>query len=219
MLGPNGAGKTSTVESARGLPPAGRPARSACSGSTRRRPRGLTGRMGVMLQRGGVYPMLGPRRALDLFAGYYPDPMPTDELLDLVGLRAVAATPVAPPLGRRAAAAVAGPGPDRPARGGLPRRADRRRRPRGPPGHPRRGGRAEGRGRVRAPHHPRAGRGRAAGRPHRDLSGRPGGGSRARPHRAGRRRPMDRPRSRHLRRPAGARHGIAGCGGRPGASR
>ena len=46
-----------------------------------------------MLQRGGVYPMLGPRRVLDLFAAYYPDPVPTDELLDLVGLRAVAATP------------------------------------------------------------------------------------------------------------------------------
>jgi ABC-2 type transport system ATP-binding protein len=52
----------------------------------------LAGRIGVMLQRGGVYPVLGPRRVLDLFAAYYPDPRPTDELLDLVGLRAVAAT-------------------------------------------------------------------------------------------------------------------------------
>ncbi len=53
----------------------------------------LSGRVGVMLQRGGVYPMLGPRRVLDLFAGYYPDPMPTDDLLALAGLRSVAATP------------------------------------------------------------------------------------------------------------------------------
>jgi ABC-2 type transport system ATP-binding protein len=53
----------------------------------------LSGRVGVMLQRGGVYPMLGPRRVLDLFAGYYPDPVPAGELLELVGLRAVAATP------------------------------------------------------------------------------------------------------------------------------
>ena len=37
--------------------------------------------------------MLGPRRVLDLFAGYYPVPVPADELLDLVGLRAVAGTP------------------------------------------------------------------------------------------------------------------------------
>ena len=46
-----------------------------------------------MLQRGGVYPMLGPRRVLRLFADYYPDPVPADELLDLVGLRVAAATP------------------------------------------------------------------------------------------------------------------------------
>ena len=46
-----------------------------------------------MLQRGGVYPMLGPRRVLELFASYYPDPEPTDGLLDLVGLRGVERTP------------------------------------------------------------------------------------------------------------------------------
>jgi ABC-2 type transport system ATP-binding protein len=93
VLGPNGAGKTSTIEALEGY----------------RRPSGgqisvlgldpladhdeLTGRMGVMLQRGGVYPMLGPRRILDLFARYYPDPLATDALLDQVGLRPVAATP------------------------------------------------------------------------------------------------------------------------------
>jgi ABC-2 type transport system ATP-binding protein len=93
VLGPNGAGKTSTIEALEGY----------------RRPTGghisvlgldptvdhheLTGRMGIMLQRGGVYPMLSPRRVLDLFSRYYPRPLATDALLDLVGLRAVAATP------------------------------------------------------------------------------------------------------------------------------
>jgi ABC-2 type transport system ATP-binding protein len=93
VLGPNGAGKTSTIESLEGY----------------RRPAGgsisvlgldpiadhhqLTARMGVMLQKGGVYPMLGPRRVLDLFSSYYPDPLATDALLDLVALRPVAATP------------------------------------------------------------------------------------------------------------------------------
>jgi ABC-2 type transport system ATP-binding protein len=93
ILGPNGAGKTSTVETLEGY-------RRPAAGDVRvlgLHPRSdhaaLTGRMGVMLQRGGVYPMLGPRRVLDLFAAYYPDPLPTDHLLDLVGLRAVAATP------------------------------------------------------------------------------------------------------------------------------
>ncbi len=93
VLGPNGAGKTSTVETLEGY-------RRPAGGEVRvlglhplADHAALSGRVGVMLQRGGVYPMLGPRRVLDLFGGYYPDPVPTDELLDLVGLRAVAATP------------------------------------------------------------------------------------------------------------------------------
>ena len=49
--------------------------------------------MGVMLQRGGVYPVMGPRRVLRLFADYYDDPEDPEALLDLVGLRAVARTP------------------------------------------------------------------------------------------------------------------------------
>jgi ABC-2 type transport system ATP-binding protein len=93
VLGPNGAGKTSTIESIEGY----------------RRPAGgritvlgldpfadhhqLTGRMGVMLQNGGVYPMLGPRRVLNLFSSYYSAPLATDALLDLVALHPVAATP------------------------------------------------------------------------------------------------------------------------------
>ena len=46
-----------------------------------------------MLQRGGVYPMLGPRRALQLFAAYYDEPEDRGPLLDLVALAAVAGTP------------------------------------------------------------------------------------------------------------------------------
>jgi ABC-2 type transport system ATP-binding protein len=93
VLGPNGAGKTSTVETLEGY-------RRPAAGSVRvlglnplADHAALSGRIGVMLQRGGVYPMLGPRRVLHLFAGYYPEPVPADELLDLVGLRAVADTP------------------------------------------------------------------------------------------------------------------------------
>ncbi len=93
VLGPNGAGKTSTVETLEGY-------RRPSGGTVRvlgldpqADHAALTGRVGVMLQRGGVYPMLGPRRVLDLFAGYYPDPVPTTDLLELVGLRRVATTP------------------------------------------------------------------------------------------------------------------------------
>ncbi len=93
VLGPNGAGKTSTVETLEGY-------RRPVAGEVRvlgldplADHAALTGRIGVMLQSGGVYPMLGPKRVLDLFADYYPDPLATAELLDLVGLRGVAATP------------------------------------------------------------------------------------------------------------------------------
>ena len=93
VLGPNGAGKTSTVETLEGY-------RRPAAGEVRvlglnpvADHATLTGRVGVMLQRGGVYPMLGPRRVLDLFGRYYRDPLPADDLLELVGLRGVAATP------------------------------------------------------------------------------------------------------------------------------
>ena len=93
VLGPNGAGKTSTIKTLEGY-------RRPAAGDVRvlglhpvADHAALSGRVGVMLQRGGVYPMLGPRRVLDLFGGYYPDPVPTAELLGLVGLHGVAATP------------------------------------------------------------------------------------------------------------------------------
>lgn len=93
VLGPNGAGKTSTVETLEGY-------RRPETGVVRvlgldpvADHAALTGRMGVMLQNGGVYPMLGPKRVLDLFAAYYADPVPSGELLETVGLGDVAATP------------------------------------------------------------------------------------------------------------------------------
>jgi ABC-2 type transport system ATP-binding protein len=93
LLGPNGAGKTSTVETFEGY-------RRATAGVVRvlgldpvADHRRLVARMGVMLQRGGVYPVMGPRRVLRLFADYYAEAEDPEALLDLVGLRAVAATP------------------------------------------------------------------------------------------------------------------------------
>jgi ABC-2 type transport system ATP-binding protein len=93
LLGPNGAGKTSTVETLEGY-------RRPDSGSVRVRGmdpvadhRSLVPRIGVMLQRGGVYPVLGPRRVLELFARYYRDPEDPASLLETVSLSAVAGTP------------------------------------------------------------------------------------------------------------------------------
>ena len=93
LLGPNGAGKTTTVETLEGY-------RRPASGSVRvvgldpvaDRKR-LTPQIGVMLQRGGVYPGMNSRDALRLFAAYYPSAVDADELLARVGLDAVARTP------------------------------------------------------------------------------------------------------------------------------
>src|SRR5437763_4160938 len=142
---------------------------------------------------------------------------------------------VATPVGRRAAAAVARPGSRGPAQGGVPRRADGRRGPRRPPGHPPSRQRAPGPGRRRAPHDPRDGGSRAVGRPSRDhrqrcrrRHGQPGGaddggsGTRdpfRRSARVGGRRPRRlarRPRHRGPTRRVPRRHGSdAGGRGRP----
>jgi ABC-2 type transport system ATP-binding protein len=93
LLGPNGAGKTSTVEAAEGY-------RRPAGGVVRvlgRDPfaehRFVAAHMGVMLQQGGVYPGMGAREALRLFASYYSSPEDPEQLLDLLGLGRVARTP------------------------------------------------------------------------------------------------------------------------------
>jgi ABC-2 type transport system ATP-binding protein len=93
LLGPNGAGKTSTVEALEGY-------RAVAAGRMRvlgldpaRDHSALVPRIGVMLQKGGVYPMLGPAQVLHLFAAYYDDPEDPDALLDRVGLGHVGRTP------------------------------------------------------------------------------------------------------------------------------
>ncbi len=94
ILGPNGAGKTSTVETLEGY-------RRATSGSVTvlgfhpiDDAKELRSRIGVMLQRNGVYLTMGPREVLRLFADYYGDRADDpDALLDRVGLGPVAATP------------------------------------------------------------------------------------------------------------------------------
>jgi ABC-2 type transport system ATP-binding protein len=93
LLGPNGAGKTSTVEALEGY-------RRVDAGSVRvlgldpgRDHAELVRRMGVMLQKGGVYPTLGSAQVLHLFARYYGDAEDPDGLLELVGLSGVRHTP------------------------------------------------------------------------------------------------------------------------------
>src|SRR5256885_6106282 len=86
LLGPNGAGKTTTVETLEGY-------RRPSAGFVRVLDKDpvadradVVGRIGVMLQRGGVYPGMNALDALRLFAAYYDDPVPPGELLEQVGL-------------------------------------------------------------------------------------------------------------------------------------
>ncbi|HEX9969340.1 MAG TPA: ABC transporter ATP-binding protein, partial [Acidimicrobiales bacterium] len=84
LLGPNGAGKTSTVEALEGY-------RRVAGGTARVLgmpvgSRDLLPRIGVMLQRGGVYPSMNARDAVRLFASYYRNPLDPDSLLERVGL-------------------------------------------------------------------------------------------------------------------------------------
>jgi ABC-2 type transport system ATP-binding protein len=85
ILGPNGAGKTTAISLMLGLraPTAGR-VRLAGLDPTARAARSLRG---AMLQDSGVPSTLTVRELVDLFRGYYPAPLPTDEALDLAGLR------------------------------------------------------------------------------------------------------------------------------------
>ncbi len=86
FLGPNGAGKTTTVEIIEGY-------RTATDGKVQvlgADPAHADGewraRIGVMLQTWQVEPALTVRESLRQFAGYYPRPLPVEEVVELVGL-------------------------------------------------------------------------------------------------------------------------------------
>lgn len=93
LLGPNGAGKTSTVETLEGyrVPDQGRV--SVLGLDPHADHERVVAEMGVVLQNGGVYPVMTPRRVLQLFSSYYERPRQPEELLELLGLSEVATTP------------------------------------------------------------------------------------------------------------------------------
>jgi ABC-2 type transport system ATP-binding protein len=86
VLGPNGAGKTSTVEVLEGLRrrAGGRVRVAGLDPATDQRT--LAGRIGVMLQSGGVHPGIRPLEALRHAAALYPRPLDPGEVLERVGL-------------------------------------------------------------------------------------------------------------------------------------
>jgi ABC-2 type transport system ATP-binding protein len=86
LLGPNGAGKTSTVEILEGY-------RHRTGGQIRvlgadpwQAGRAWRARIGVMLQETAPEPDLTVAECLGLYGGYFPDPWPPGDLLELTGL-------------------------------------------------------------------------------------------------------------------------------------
>ena len=87
LLGPNGAGKTTTLEMIEGLQKPDSGEIRICGLSFRDSAQEIRARIGVQLQATSLYNKITPREALDLFGGYYPKRLPTEELIDLVQLR------------------------------------------------------------------------------------------------------------------------------------
>ena len=88
LLGPNGAGKTTIVEILEGfrLRSAGEVRTLGVDPADTRTQRWLRTRIGVVLQELAIEPFYSVRQVLTRNAGFYPDPRPVGEVLDLIGL-------------------------------------------------------------------------------------------------------------------------------------
>ena len=170
----------------------------ACWASTRStQARDLRPRVGVMLQDGGLPTGVQAHEMLAHVARMYADPRDLGELTERLGLRVVRPHHRPAALRRAAAAARARGGDRRPARGRVPRRAQRRDGPADPARRLGPGARAARRGRRRRAHHAPHGRGGGPRRPGR------------------RRRPRPRHRARLACRRSSPRPRTGPCGSRP----
>src|SRR3990170_2098210 len=94
LLGPNGAGKTTTIEILEGFRERSAGDITVLGQDPRRATEAWRARTGVVLQSWRDHPRWTPRTLLDQIGGYYapystpdrPRPVPTDELLEVVGL-------------------------------------------------------------------------------------------------------------------------------------
>jgi len=86
LLGPNGAGKTTTTEILEGY-------RKRSAGDVRvlgldpaDNAREFKRRIGIVLQSTGTDPFLTVSETIEMYRGYYPDPLPLDDVIEVVGL-------------------------------------------------------------------------------------------------------------------------------------
>src|SRR5712692_1244696 len=86
LLGPNGAGKTTTVEILEGYRTRSDGEVFVLGHDPALGERALKERIGIVLQETNVERFLTVEETIDLFRGFYPAPLPRDEVIDLVGL-------------------------------------------------------------------------------------------------------------------------------------
>jgi ABC-2 type transport system ATP-binding protein len=86
FLGPNGAGKTTTVEILEGYRRRTGGEVSVLGEDPARAGREWRERIGIVLQSGRLDPYLTVRESLDLYAGYFRNPRPTEDVIALIGL-------------------------------------------------------------------------------------------------------------------------------------
>ena len=86
FLGPNGAGKTTTVEILEGYRRRTGGEVSVLGEDPQRAGRDWRERIGIVLQSGRLDPYLTVRESIDLYAGYFRKPRPTEEVIALIGL-------------------------------------------------------------------------------------------------------------------------------------
>jgi ABC-2 type transport system ATP-binding protein len=89
LLGPNGAGKTTTIEILEGFRDrsGGEVETLGVDPANRSTQRWLRTRIGVVLQELAVEPYYSVRQVLSRNAGYYPNPRPVPEVIELIGLK------------------------------------------------------------------------------------------------------------------------------------
>ena len=86
LLGPNGAGKTTTVEILEGYRARTAGEVSVLGVDPEHADASWRARVGIVLQQGGRFDELTVGEVVGLFAGFYPRPLPVDEVLGLVDL-------------------------------------------------------------------------------------------------------------------------------------
>ncbi|MGH2775215.1 MAG: ABC transporter ATP-binding protein [Actinomycetota bacterium] len=86
LLGPNGAGKTTTVEILEGYRKRDAGEVQVLGTDPERNERSLKEKIGIVLQETSVEPFFTVREVIELYGGYYPNPLPVDEAIGIVGL-------------------------------------------------------------------------------------------------------------------------------------